>query len=242
MTRTKLQEKLLKETKYSKWYLNIIFKANSQNRTKLKKTNESYHYYEEHHILPQAEGLFEEYQDLKLHTWNGVLLTAREHFICHRLIQKHYSSLKYTFGDRKMSRAIDFMSKMGKYNSKGYENFKLDLTCDKETRVKISKSLKGKNVGKNNPNYGNQYTEEILEKMRKPKSKEHNRKNSEAHKDKKLTEEHKLNIGISGKGKLKGRKQTVIKCPHCNKKGGNSMKMWHFDKCKLNKLNCKELI
>ena len=35
MTRTELQEKLIKETKYSKWYLNIIENAKSQNVKKL---------------------------------------------------------------------------------------------------------------------------------------------------------------------------------------------------------------
>ena len=31
-----------------------------------------------------------------------------------------------------------------------------------------------------------------------------------------------------------GKKQKVLTCPHCNKQGGNAMKMYHFDKCKLN--------
>ena len=30
-----------------------------------------------------------------------------------------------------------------------------------------------------------------------------------------------------------GKKQKVVTCPHCNKQGGNAMKMYHFDNCKL---------
>ena len=125
------------KTKYSQWYLNIIENARLKNRIKLKKSHEDYQYYENHHILPEA--LFEEYVDLKESPWNGILLTAREHFICHRLIQKHYSKIKYTYGDIKMSQAIKWMSINGKHTSKHYEKFKLNLSHTEETKEKMSK-------------------------------------------------------------------------------------------------------
>lgn len=31
---------------------------------------------------------------------------------------------------------------------------------------------------------------------------------------------------------MTGRLQQIVICPHCNKSGGNSMKRWHFDKCR----------
>ncbi len=130
MTKTQLHEKLLplahhKETKYLMWYINIIEKANSENRKKLKKINEDYIYYENHHILPRS--LFEEYIDLREHNWNSVLLTAKEHFIVHLCIWKHYKKLKYTKGEIKMSYAILMLNNRGEYNSKHYECLKLNL-------------------------------------------------------------------------------------------------------------------
>ncbi len=144
MNRTQLQEKLLplehhKETKYLKWYLNIIEDANSQNRNKLNKLNEYYIYYENHHILPRS--LFEEYIDVTEHPWNSVLLTAKEHFIIHLCLWKHYKSLEYIRGEIRMSYAIRSMNSMGEYNSKHYEHFKLNLTVSEEHINKMLNSM-----------------------------------------------------------------------------------------------------
>ena len=38
----------------------------------------------------------------------------------------------------------------------------------------------------------------------------------------------KPNVSVA----LKGRKKTLIKCPHCGKEGGSNMKRFHFDNCK----------
>jgi hypothetical protein len=49
-----------------------------------------------------------------------------------------------------------------------------------------------------------------------------------AHKGSKLTPEQCVNISAA----LKGKKQKIVTCPHCNKSGGISrMKQWHFDNC-----------
>lgn len=65
------------ENKYKKWYFGVIEKAKSQNRKKLKRSNPDFIYYESHHIVPKSMGGTEE-----------VLLTAKEHFICHLLLPK----------------------------------------------------------------------------------------------------------------------------------------------------------
>lgn len=70
---------------YRKAYLHIIFKAKSENRKKLKKDNPNYIYYEAHHILPKS--IFPLWTKRKS---NIVLLTAREHFFCHQLLEKIY--------------------------------------------------------------------------------------------------------------------------------------------------------
>lgn len=58
------------KNKYTTWYNNIITNAKYQNR---KKSDVDY--YESHHIIPKCLGGIEE-----------VLLTAKEHYICHLLL------------------------------------------------------------------------------------------------------------------------------------------------------------
>ena len=67
---------------YSKIYNQIITRANSENRI---KTLESY--YELHHITPKSVGGNNEKANL-------VLLTAREHFLCHWLLTRIYPESK----------------------------------------------------------------------------------------------------------------------------------------------------
>lgn len=53
----------------------------------------------------------------------------------------------------------------------------------------------------------------------------------------------KKNTGVGGNSKgskkpkigeaLRGKKDKIIKCPHCNKEGGSVMKRWHFNNCKI---------
>ncbi|CAB4162996.1 Nuclease associated modular domain 3 [uncultured Caudovirales phage] len=60
------------ENKYTKCYYSIIDNAKLQTRKKKNGT-----YYESHHIIPKSMGGIEE-----------VLLTAKEHYICHLLLCK----------------------------------------------------------------------------------------------------------------------------------------------------------
>lgn len=140
MEREELQAYLGQETKYSRWYLNIIFKAKSEKRKKLKKKdNPQYIYYENHHILPRS--IFPQYINLKSNSWNGVLLTAREHFICHALVWKHYKSIKYTYGESKMGLAFNMLSKRRIYFSRLYSICKFNC-LDEEFIKQRTKSLK----------------------------------------------------------------------------------------------------
>lgn len=73
---------------YLNLYTKIIDNANNQNRTKSK-----INYFEKHHIIPKSIGG----EDSKS---NLVLLTAKEHFICHHLLTKIYpneAKLKFAF-------------------------------------------------------------------------------------------------------------------------------------------------
>ena len=62
-------------------YFSLIESALSEDRTRKRKTDPNYIYYECHHILPRS--LFPELNEAKD---NKVLLTAREHFIAHKLL------------------------------------------------------------------------------------------------------------------------------------------------------------
>lgn len=82
---------------------------------------------------------------------------------------------------------------------------------------------KRKVVGERNGMYGKTHTDEVkayLSKISKgkPKSAEHNLKNSLAH---------------------KGKPKEIYTCPHCFKQigGASNAQRWHFDNCKLAPLN-----
>jgi hypothetical protein len=77
--------------KYSKWYSNIISRA---------KTRDIAGYTERHHVIPASLGGTRAKDNL-------VLLTVKEHFVCHRLLAR------FTEGDdrAKMLRAIWSMSR-----------------------------------------------------------------------------------------------------------------------------------
>lgn len=105
--------------KYSRIYFSIIEKARYSNRKKLSPDDFDFIYYESHHIIPRSFGGIE-----------TVLLTAKEHFICHLLL------CKMTEGQAriKMLHALKCMQEMrGKgnkqqrYSSKIYEKLKTEI-------------------------------------------------------------------------------------------------------------------
>lgn len=118
------------DNKYKKWYFSIIEKAKTKQRKKTKKI-----YLESHHIIPECMGGKE-----------TVLLTAKEHFICHLLL------CKFTIGEYKVKmfyalRAFQMKSSNQKnryFNSKLYETI----------RILNSKTISEKFSGQNNPMFG----------------------------------------------------------------------------------------
>ena len=129
---------------HQKIYDQIIHSAKSKNRSKLKKNHKDYIYYENHHILPKClDGNSDED--------NLVLLTAREHYVCHKLLTYIYK------GNRKIVNAFWRMTwnKLGKHNlsSKDYaysvELIKL-IPMSTETKQKISNNM----LGTKHPMYG----------------------------------------------------------------------------------------
>jgi len=176
---------------YLKVYNSIISNAKSENRVKLNKNDIKYVYYENHHILPKCLKGTNDKENL-------VLLTAREHFICHKLLTKIYSNHR---GIILAFYRLTTDKKQRKISSKDYEYSKYlisSISHTTETKKKISESLKGKkhslenrkkrsqnykekeiNKGEKNPMFGvtpwikgKKHSKETLEKMRKPKSEE----------------------------------------------------------------------
>lgn len=73
---------------YQKIYNQIIDKAKSKKRKKLKIKDLNYQCFEAHHIIPRCMG--GEGKSYDHNHPNIVLLTAREHFICHWLLHRMY--------------------------------------------------------------------------------------------------------------------------------------------------------
>jgi hypothetical protein len=170
-------------TKYERWYYNIIHNAKEQHRSKGAGV-----YYENHHIIPKSLGGLYEPE-------NMVLLTGREHFICHWLLYK------FSIGKNKHKMAAAWHA-MCNLKNKNHERYKTTSkiyeacrkahaeamkelhtgrVCTAETRKLISEQKSGIN----HPMYGKKHPKETLAKM------------SEVKKGKVFTEDHKRNIGIS---------------------------------------------
>jgi hypothetical protein len=114
--------------------MKIIQKSLNETRIKRPKHHKDYQYYEAHHILPKA--LFPQYKNLSKNKWNRVLLTAREHYVCHSLLVKHFRKIKNNPSLQSMSRALYLMN-VNKRGSKNYEFIKLDLSCAESTKAKL---------------------------------------------------------------------------------------------------------
>lgn len=93
--------------KYTKWYFSIIEKSKNENRTRKDKI-----YYESHHIIPKCMNGTEE-----------VLLTAKEHYICHLLLCKMTEGTN----KHKMINALIKMSFCKSKNQKRYTSRSFSL-------------------------------------------------------------------------------------------------------------------
>lgn len=136
---------MFKNNKYTKWYNNII-----SNR-KQNPLN-SVVYQEKHHIIPKSLGGSNKKENI-------VSLTAREHFICHRLL------VKMTEGKNKakMSYAIRIMMiRENPYQARHKVTSKTYELIIRETKEAIGKFLKGEN----NPFYGKTHSNEVRDLMK----------------------------------------------------------------------------
>ena len=193
--------------KYTRWYFNIVNNA----RIFLREG-----YVERHHIIPKSLGGTNDAQNI-------VALSAREHFICHRLLAR------MTTGDdkKKMYFAAWILScskkkHLMKITARAYGKLK-------EDRAKaVSLSMKGK-----------------------PKSPEAVAKMAKALRGKPLSEEHKQKLSQSTKGRVRSKeeiegsaaglkryhaaKTEIFVCEHCGNetKSKTNHLRWHDDNCSI---------
>jgi predicted RNA-binding Zn-ribbon protein involved in translation (DUF1610 family) len=180
---------------HQKIYESIIQKARVDIREKGNGV-----YYERRHILPKCLGGNNKKENI-------ILLTAKEHYLCHKLLTHIYK------GDRKIACAFYYMSYNKKHNyvvsARDYAYARElinSIPVSKETCKKISKALKGKPglsgerngmfgkgylvSGEKNPFYNKTHTDEQCKKW------------SEERTGVTFTEEHKNNLSkaLSGEG------------------------------------------
>jgi hypothetical protein len=160
------------KSKYERWYYNIIKNAKCQQRFKGGDI-----YYEGHHIIPKSLGGLDSKENI-------VLLSGREHFICHWLLYKFSEGID----KHKMAHAWFMMYQFSKFHKSRYSNSLSYEIARKAHCMAVSENLKG--IPR---------PEEVKQKISKSnsgkkKSIEHREKLSVSHKGKKLSKTHRENV------------------------------------------------
>jgi hypothetical protein len=209
---------------YLKIYDSLIKNAKLQNRKKHQGI-----YYENHHIVPRSLGGSDSKENL-------VLLTAKEHFISHKLL------LFISPNNESIIRAFHMMCH---FQNGNYDISSKDYRYSRELLSEILRKREPWNKGKTGI-----FSKESLNKIRKTwKNKKHTEETKEKMRNSKLGERNPIfgkdspNKGkiqpCSEKQKIKlsiaAKKIPKIECKYCHKltSPGNYSK-WHGEKCKLN--------
>jgi hypothetical protein len=169
---------------YKKVYYQIINKAKERNITK-EEYKEKEIYVENHHILPKSLG-GDDSED------NLVLLTAREHFMCHYLLAKMFK--KETLKWYKVNQAF-IMMKCSSFCRDRYYNSRL-YEALKGNHSSVMSFLQS---GSKNSQYGTMWISNI-----------------ELKQSKKIKKTDEIPEGwVKGRNKWKRNKKTKVKCVIC---------------------------
>lgn len=189
------------DNKYTNWYNEIISNARRQNRKRSKVD-----YFEAHHIIPNSISPNND----------TVLLTAREHYVCHRLLTKMFDGEN----KGKMLYALwRILLRGNKYHkrhktvvpSRVYEWCKVEQA--RETTLRQTGKKKTYDVW----NKGRAWDDDTKKKI------------SEGRRG--IKTGPRPNLREMAKAR-KGVPDVIVACPHCGVEGGkNIMKRWHFNKC-----------
>lgn len=178
--------------KYTRIYNSIIEQAKS--RPCLEG------YVEKHHIVPRSLGGNNNDDNL-------VKLTAREHYICHRLLPKMLegeSKYKMLCAIHRMAHSNQKQRK--KISSRVYEHIKVE-------KAKLHSKLYSR---ENNPLYGKKLSKEHIQKLREARARQVERqgdtmtaearaKLSLAAKGRVLADDHKEKIAVANRGKTRSK-------------------------------------
>jgi len=206
-----------------KIYNSIIEKAQLANRKKLRKNQLGYVYYEKHHIMPKCLGGSNEPENL-------VLLTAREHYICHKLLTYIYPK---TRGLWLALKRFMHSKKLSLYNisSKDYALIKESLKLiPPKSHYKIWLEKYGKEEA---DKLKLMEIEKIKKTMTGVKYSEERRKNSaNGHIGIKMSKEtcNKKRISMIGKNKGKHHSEEIRKKCGANRKGKTYEELFGFEK------------
>ena len=230
--------------KYTKWYIRIV-------SSKIPKSG----YTEKHHIVPKSFAKILNIENIN-DPENLVSLTAREHFVCHRLLTKMFEGkfrqkmiyaihrLAYSNNGRKAdvyvsSRHYEQIRKQHSENLTGEGNPMFGKTQSTDTREKIRVKATGRKAspelkekfslsrkGEGNAMYGRTHRLESRTLMSIA------RKGTQVGEDnpfygKTHSDETKKHLSEARKS------QPKLKCQHCGKMvDPSNYKRWHGDRCK----------
>jgi len=187
--------------KYTQCYFSIINRAKSRAVSK-KEAKQLLGYVEKHHIIPKVFGGSNEENNI-------AFLTAREHFICHRLLTKMVEDK----ARHQMDKAVNLMT----------------IATTKQQRQFVVSSRTFEIVKRNAALAHSKLTKG------KPKHTPESRKLLSA----KATGRQSPNKGIpmSDAQKIKmsavAKNRPLLECPHCSKSMTHTnYNRWHGDKCK----------
>jgi hypothetical protein len=182
---------------HRKIYDTIILKAKSENRKKHKGT-----YYEWHHINPKCLGGADVDK-------NKVLLTAREHYLCHKLLTYIYP---------KNDKIVDAFFRMTFSKVNGYVVSSRDYKLARELMNTTPKTEETKKKIKDNHAHywqdktpTDEHRKNVSDSLLgKEKSELHKQHMSEGRRGMKFSAEHCKNIGLArlGKKKINGKYET----------------------------------
>jgi len=155
------------DNKYTHWYCSIIIRAKSRANSRAQAKSKI-GYNERHHIVP--ESFFKIRTRKGIAGWlegdagsaeNLVYLSAKEHFICHRLLTKMVTGVALN----KCHKALEKMLHINKFQDRVRVTAQLYAKIRKDAAAAHSIMLKGTQLGEENPFFGKSHTDETKKKI-----------------------------------------------------------------------------